>query len=94
MSGRMEINPLPSPGKEGAFTFANMVSYAPTPSLCSRVRPAESDSYFPYPDDTVFFCTALSAIADDSMLVTGNKKHYQPVDFIVSPAEFCDILGI
>jgi len=26
--------------------------------------------------------------------VTGNAKHYPPADFIVSPAEFCDILGI
>ena len=42
----------------------------------------------------VFFCTALAASADNPLLVTGNAKHYPPADFVVSPAEFCDILGI
>ena len=58
------------------------------------VVPVKNSVRFPDPDDKVFFCTALSAIADDPMLVTGNEKHYPPVDFVVSPAEFCDILGI
>ena len=58
------------------------------------VVPAKTDVHFSDPDDKVFFCTAMSAITDDPMLVTGNKKHYPPVDFVVSPAEFCDILGI
>ena len=59
-----------------------------------HVEPAESDAHFPDPDDKVFFCTALAAADDDPLLVTGNAKHYPPVDFIVSPAEFCDLLGI
>ena len=58
------------------------------------VDPVDSDSRFPDSDDKVFFCTALVASADDPLLVTGNAKHYPPVDFIVSPAEFCDLLGI
>ena len=58
------------------------------------VEPAESDARFPDPDDKIFFCTALATSADNSLLVTGNMKHYPPADFVVSPAEFCDILGI
>ncbi|MBQ3807949.1 MAG: putative toxin-antitoxin system toxin component, PIN family [Kiritimatiellae bacterium] len=58
------------------------------------VEPVDSDAHFPDPDDKVFFCTALSAADEDPLLVTGNAKHYPPVDFIVSPAEFCTLLGI
>ena len=58
------------------------------------VEPAESNDNFPDPDGKVFFCTALSVVDDDPLLVTGNQKHYPPADFIVTPAEFCDILGI
>lgn len=58
------------------------------------VVPVDADAMFPDPDDKVFFCTALAAGGDDSLLVTGNAKHYPPVDFVVSPAGFCDILGI
>ena len=58
------------------------------------VVPAPSDADFPDPSDKVFFCTTMSKRADESLLVTGNAKHYPPVDFIVSPAEFCQILGI
>ena len=58
------------------------------------VEPSESTAHFPDPDDKVFFCTALAASADNPLLVTGNEKHYPPADFVVSPAEFCEILGI
>jgi putative PIN family toxin of toxin-antitoxin system len=58
------------------------------------VEPSETDVHFPDPDDKVFFCTTLAASADNPFLVTGNTKHYPPVDFVVSPAEFCDILGV
>ena len=53
--------------------------------------PAESNENFPDPDDKVFFCTAL---ADDAHLVTGNMKHYPPANFVVTPAQFCELLGI
>ena len=56
-----------------------------------EVVPAESDAQFPDPDDKVFFCTAL---AGDAHLVTGNMKHYPKADFIVTPAQFCEIVGI
>ena len=42
-------------------------------------------------DDKVFFCTAL---ASEAHLVTGNLKHYPKTDFIVTPAQFCEIAGI
>lgn len=57
-------------------------------------EPTESAANFPDPDDKVFFCTALAASSDNPLLVTGNAKHYPPADFVVSPAEFCNILGI
>ena len=55
------------------------------------IHPAESDAHFPDIDDKVFFCTAL---AGDAHLVTGNMKHYPRADFIVTPAQFCEIAGI
>ena len=49
----------------------------------------------PDEDDRVFFEVALAGLGvADTRLVTGNIKHYPPIDFVVSPAEFCDILGI
>ena len=56
-----------------------------------EVVPAESDAHFPDLDDKVFFCTAL---AGEAHLVTGNMKHYPKADYIVTPAQFCDIVGI
>ena len=55
------------------------------------VSPVESEGYFPDPKDKVFFCTAL---ADGAHLVTGNMKHYPRADFVVTPAQFCELLGI
>lgn len=55
------------------------------------VEPMPSDNDFPDPDDKVFFCTALAA---DASLVTGNIKHYPKSAIVVTPAEFCKILGI
>lgn len=56
-----------------------------------EVVPIESDAHFPDPDDKVFYCAALAC---DAHLVTGNMKHYPKADFVVSPAQFCDIVGI
>ena len=53
--------------------------------------PAEVDVEFQDPDDKVFYCTA---IASESNLVTGNTKHYPHADFVVTPAQFCELLGI
>lgn len=63
--------------------------------LAERVAPASSEMPMPDEDDRVFFEVALAGLGvADTRLVTGNIKHYPPIDFVVSPAEFCDILGI
>ena len=54
-------------------------------------EPADVDAHFPDPKDKVFYCTAF---AGDAHLVTGNMKHYPRGDFIVTPAQFCEIAGI
>lgn len=55
------------------------------------VSPIDSEEDFPDADDKVFFCTAL---AGDAKLVTGNMKHYPPAELVVTPAQFCEIVGI
>lgn len=55
------------------------------------IPPTDSNENFPDSDDKVFFCTAL---AGDAHLVTGNMKHYPPASFVVTPAQFCELLGI
>ena len=63
--------------------------------LAERVAPASSEMPMPDEDDRVFFEVALAGLGvADTRLVTGNIKHYPPINFVVSPAEFCDILGI
>lgn len=63
--------------------------------LAERFVPVPTKATMPDEDDRVFFEIALAGqeIAD-THLVTGNMKHYPPADFVVSPAEFCDIVGI
>ena len=63
--------------------------------LAERFAPLPAEANMPDEDDRVFFEIALAGqeIAD-THLVTGNMKHYPPADFVVTPAEFCDILGV
>ena len=45
--------------------------------------------------DRVFYEIALAGLdMGNSKLVTGNTKHYPEVDFVVTPAQFCEIMGI
>ena len=60
-------------------------------AIGEEVVPVDSNENFPDPDDKVFFCTAL---ADEAHLVTGNMKHYPPASLVVTPAQFCELLGI
>lgn len=55
------------------------------------VFPSDSDETFPDADDKVFYCTAQ---AGGAQLVTGNMKHYPPADFVLTPAQFCETIGI
>ena len=58
------------------------------------VDPADSEEAFPDPDDKVFYCVALAKSDEDAKLVTGNARHYPQSSFVVTPAEFCDLIGI
>ena len=43
-------------------------------------------------DDRVFYEVALAE--PDSRLVTGNLKHYPTSPIVVTPAQFCNLLGL
>ena len=63
--------------------------------IAARARwtaPTETDETFPDPKDKVFYCTALAV--EEAKVVTGNKKHFPRSPIVVTPAEFCDLLGI
>ena len=47
---------------------------------------------FPDPDNRVFYEVALTA--PDAHLVTGNLKHYPTSPIVVTPAQFCELLGL
>lgn len=47
---------------------------------------------FPDPDDRVFYEVALAE--PNSRLVTGNLKHYPTSPIVVTPAQFCELLGL
>lgn len=58
------------------------------------IEPASSGEPFPDPTDRVFYCVALAMQPAGAKLVTGNKRHHPHADFVVSPAELCDLLGL
>ena len=45
-------------------------------------------------DDLVFYEVAMEKREDDAYLVIGNQKHYPIRDFIVTPAEMMEIIGL
>ena len=54
--------------------------------------PNKSSEDFADPDDRVFYEVALAE--PDSHLVTGNLKHYPISPIVVTPAQFCGLLGV
>ena len=50
-----------------------------------------SDVSMPDEDDRIFYEVALSK--DAARLVTGNLKHFPKADFVVTPAEFLQVLS-
>ncbi len=58
------------------------------------IAPAESEDEFPDPDDKIFYCVAQAESDDGAKLVTGNLRHYPTAAFVVSPAEFCALIGV
>ena len=60
-----------------------------------RIDPASSTVEMPDEDDRVFLEVAMAGQSEgESRLVTGNLRHYPKADFIVTPADFCALLGI
>ena len=56
------------------------------------ISPEHAAEIFPDPDDRVFYEVALAD--PDSRLVTGNLKHYPTSPIVVTPARFCELLGL
>jgi predicted nucleic acid-binding protein len=45
--------------------------------------------------DRVFYEIALAGLdMGNSKLVTANIKHYPPIDFVVTPAQFCEMMKL
>lgn len=47
----------------------------------------------PDPKDTVFYAVTLSEAEKDTVLVTGNIKHFPIKAFILTPAEFIELIS-
>ena len=56
------------------------------------VEPEESDIILPDMKDVPFYVVALNSCIEDTFLVTGNIKHFPAEAFIVTPAQFLEIL--
>lgn len=56
------------------------------------VTPTETDAPVADPKDKVFYSSALAE--NGAKVVTGNLKHFPKTPIVVSPTEFCTILGI
>lgn len=54
--------------------------------------PCGTDEDFSDPDDRVFYEVALAE--PGAKLVTGNLKHYPVSPIVVTPAQFCELLGV
>ena len=61
-------------------------------SLGKATLPARYDSPMPDEKDRVFYEVALAE--PDSRLVTGNLKHYPASPIVITPAQFCELLGL
>ena len=53
-----------------------------------------SDESFIDVSDRVFYEVALAKADDDAKVVTGNLRHYPISPIVVTPAEFCTMIGI
>ena len=57
-----------------------------------NLQSVPSSETFPDPDDRVFYEVALAE--PEAHLVTGNLKHFPISPIVVTPAQFCELLGI
>ena len=59
-----------------------------------ELPPTHTDEEMPDEDDRVFYEVALSGKADGAHVVTGNLKHYPKSPIVITPAEFCALIGV
>lgn len=57
-----------------------------------RFEPTTTKVDMPDPDDAPIFLITMETRELDSYLVTGNIKHYPPMDYIVTPKRMMEIL--
>ena len=63
-------------------------------SIGETVGAVEISETLPDPKDVVFYRVVMGGKqAEDSYLVTGNKKHFPAKEFVVSPSEFLEIVA-
>ena len=53
---------------------------------------AQVKEAMPDPKDVVFYAVTLSSQDKNSLLVTGNSKHFPEKPFVVTPSELVEIL--
>lgn len=57
------------------------------------VEATHYDESLPDEKDRVFFEIALSGQSEGAKLITGNLRHFPSVPFVVTPAQFCELIG-
>ena len=63
--------------------------------IAMSLHPLHTEVAMSDEDDRVFFEIALAGQdTRDAHLITGNLKDYPRADFVVSPAEFCELAGL
>lgn len=72
-------------------TIQATINYFIKYGIC--VNRLTTDEILPDPKDLVFYEVCLAKREEDSMLVTGNMKHFPTKPFIVSPNELLDIIN-
>lgn len=72
-------------------TIQATINYFIKYGIC--VNRLTTDEILPDPKDLVFYEVCLAKREEDSMLVTGNMKHFPTKPFVVSPNELLDIIN-
>ena len=72
-------------------TIQATINYFIKYGIC--VNRLTTDEILPDPKDLVFYEVCLAKRDEDSMIVTGNMKHFPAKPFIVSPNELLDIIN-
>lgn len=75
------------------FSFPKSRIDAVIRAICNGMSTDRTPSEWEFPDsdDIVFYEVALSV--DEAYLITGNSRHFPPVDKVVTPAEMLKIIN-